>query len=197
MISCHWRIMPELLVVEERDLHRDPVRRERHQLLAGHLEAAVAADRPGLGVGVAQRGAHRGRDREAHRAQAARADVAVRPAELRVAREPHLVLARRRRRRWRRGRSARRSARRRSPRTAGRPSSAPEPCQELPSDSRAPLGELGEVLRARRRVHRAWTSLVRPCRTFFASPTIGTSTATFLPISAGSMSAWMIRAYGA
>ena len=33
---------PELLVVEERDLHRDPVRREGHQLLAGHLEAAVA-----------------------------------------------------------------------------------------------------------------------------------------------------------
>ena len=33
--------------------------------------------------------------------------------------------------------------------------------------------------------------------TRLASPTIGTSTATFLPISAGSMSTWMIRAYGA
>ena len=37
----------------------------------------------------------------------------------------------------------------------------------------------------------------RAASTCLASPTIGTSTATFLPISAGSMSAWMIRAYGA
>ena len=84
---------PELLVVEQRDLDRDAVLDEGHQLLERHLEAAVAGDRPGLAVRPAERGAHRRRHAEAHRAEAARADVAVRLAEPRVAGEPHLVLA--------------------------------------------------------------------------------------------------------
>ena len=49
---------PELLVVEQRDLDRDLVLDERHQLLERHLEAAVAGDRPGLLVGPAERRAH-------------------------------------------------------------------------------------------------------------------------------------------
>ena len=93
MISCHWRIIPSLWLSSSAIFTGMSVRGEGHQLLARHLEAAVTGDRPGLDVGVAERRAHRRRDREAHRAQAARADVAVRPAELRVAGEPHLVLA--------------------------------------------------------------------------------------------------------
>ena len=84
---------PELLVVEQRDLDRDVVGDEGHQLLERHLEAAVAGDRPGLAVGPAERRAHRRRHGEAHRPEAARADVAVRVAEARVAGQPHLVLA--------------------------------------------------------------------------------------------------------
>ena len=64
---------PELLVVEQRDLDRDVVGDEGHQLLERHLEAAVAGDRPGLAVRPAEGRAHRGRDAEAHRAEAARA----------------------------------------------------------------------------------------------------------------------------
>ena len=125
----------QLLVVEERDLHRDPVGGQGHQLLAGHLEAAVAADRPGLGVRVAQGRAHRGRDREAHRAQAARADVAVGPAELRVARQPHLVLAHVRDVGGNVVGQARRCARRHSRRSGRRSAAPPEPCQDDASDS--------------------------------------------------------------
>ncbi len=84
---------PELLVVEEGDLHRDPVGDERHQLLERHLEAAVAGDRPRLALRRPERGAHRRRNAEAHRPEAARADVGVRLAEAGVAGEPHLVLA--------------------------------------------------------------------------------------------------------
>ena len=60
---------PELLVVEQRDLDRDVVRDEGHQLLERHLEAAVAGDRPGLAVRPAERRAHRRRHGEAHRAR--------------------------------------------------------------------------------------------------------------------------------
>ncbi len=40
-------------------------------------------------------------------------------------------------------------------------------------------------------------TLISSVRTALASPTIGTSALRFLPISAGSMSAWMIFASGA
>ena len=84
---------PQLLVVEQRDLDRDVVLDQRHQLLERHLEAAVAGDRPGRLVRPAERRAHGGGHREAHRSETAGADVAVRPPEAGVARHPHLVLA--------------------------------------------------------------------------------------------------------
>ena len=60
---------------------------------------------------------------------------------------------------------------------------------------RAPLGDLGEP-RRRGSAQLAWTSGVSLVSTRLTSPTIGTSTRTFLPISAGSMSMWTILACG-
>ena len=76
-----------------RDLDRDALGRRGDQLLGGHLEAAVAVDRPHHAVGPADLGADGGRDREAHRAEAAGVDPGVRLVELPVLRRPHLVLA--------------------------------------------------------------------------------------------------------
>src|SRR5699024_292218 len=58
-------------VVDDRDLDRDPLQGAGGQLLVGHLEAAVAVDRPHRGVRTAHLGAHRRRHRVAHRAQTA------------------------------------------------------------------------------------------------------------------------------
>ncbi len=59
------------LVVDDGDLDRDALDGAGGQLLVRHLEAAVAVDGPDRGVRPADLGAHRGRHREAHRAQAA------------------------------------------------------------------------------------------------------------------------------
>ncbi len=67
--------------------------RRGDQLLRGHLEAAVAVDRPHHAVGPADLGADRGRHREAHRAEAARVHPRVGVVELPVLAGPHLVLA--------------------------------------------------------------------------------------------------------
>src|SRR3989304_120280 len=83
----------QLLVVEQGDPDRDAVLHERGQLLQRHLEAAVAADGPGLLVGPPEGRAHPGRHAVAHRAKAGRTEVRVRAAETHVARQPHLVLA--------------------------------------------------------------------------------------------------------
>src|SRR4028119_1624726 len=83
---------PGVPVVGDGDLDRDPLDGAGGQLLVGHLEAAVAVDGPHGGLRPPVLGAHRGRDRVAHRAQPA----AVEPgARLLVADElggPHLVL---------------------------------------------------------------------------------------------------------
>ena len=75
------------------DLDRDALDRRRHQLLGRHLEAAVAVDGPHRAVGPADLGADGGRDREAHRAEAAGVDPRVGLGEPPVLRRPHLVLA--------------------------------------------------------------------------------------------------------
>ena len=67
----------EVGVVEDRDLDRDALGRGGDQLLRGHLEAAVAVDRPHHAVGPADLGADRRRHREAHRAEAAGVDPRV------------------------------------------------------------------------------------------------------------------------
>ena len=63
------------------------------QLGHRHLEAAVADDHPDLGVGAGDLGADRRRQREAHRAEAARGDERARAVVLVVLRFPHLMLA--------------------------------------------------------------------------------------------------------
>ena len=83
----------EVRVVEDRDLHRDALRRRGHELLRGHLEAAVAVDRPHHAVGPADLGADRGGHRVAHRAEPARVHPRVRLLELPELARPHLVLA--------------------------------------------------------------------------------------------------------
>ena len=83
----------EVRVVEDGDLDRDALRRRGHQLLRGHLEAAVAVDGPHHAVGAADLGADRGRHREAHRAEPAGVDPRVGMVELPVLAGPHLVLA--------------------------------------------------------------------------------------------------------
>src|SRR5680860_160235 len=82
----------ERLVVDDRDLDRDVLDRARRELLVGHLEATVAVDRPDAGLRTTDLGAHRGRNREAHRAEAPGVDPGVGVLEVHVVRGPHLVL---------------------------------------------------------------------------------------------------------
>ena len=63
------------------------------ELLIGHLEAAVAVDRPHDAVGLGDLRAHRGGHRVAHRAGAAGVEPRVRTLVLDELRRPHLVLA--------------------------------------------------------------------------------------------------------
>ena len=83
----------QLVVVEQGDLDRNVVLDERHEFLNGHLQAAVADDRPRLLVGATDCRSHRRGQPKAHGPQAARADMALGPAEARIASGPHLVLA--------------------------------------------------------------------------------------------------------
>ena len=62
---------PERAVVDDRDLDRDVVQGAGGELLVGHLEAAVAVDRPDRTVRRSGLGAHGGRDGVAHRSGAA------------------------------------------------------------------------------------------------------------------------------
>src|ERR1700761_8365450 len=61
----------EVAVVDQRHLDRCALDRAGGQFLVGHLKAAVAVDRPHLGVGSGHFGAHGCRDGEAHGAQTA------------------------------------------------------------------------------------------------------------------------------
>src|SRR5450756_183926 len=80
-------------VVDHRDLDRDLVDRTGGQLLVGHLEAAVAVDRPDRPGGVADLRAHGGRHREAHRAQPTGVDPLAGTLVVDELGRPHLVLA--------------------------------------------------------------------------------------------------------
>ena len=185
----------ERLVVDDRDLDRDALDRAGGELLVGHLEAAVAVDRPHGRVGPADLGAHRGRHREAHRAEATGVDPGVRVLVADEVGGPHLVLADagdvdrlgagdraeplddvlrgEARRRGRRSRAGTASSRRRG--TSPSPRSrrcCPASCS-------------------------ACSATIRSAITSRQSPTIGTSATRFLPISAGSMSAWITLAPGA
>ena len=147
--------------------------------------------------GHADLGAHRGGHRVAHRAQTAGVEPGARLLVADELRGPHLVLADARRRRSRR---VRRSCPIRwmtycgdsdavvGPVVAQRVGVPPgrRAAPTTRSGPRCPCCPLG---RDGGRSVRSMTSL--------QSPTIGTSARRFLPISAGSMSAWMIFAPGA
>src|SRR5580704_12899843 len=83
----------EVAVVDDGHLDRDALQRAGGQLLVGHLEAAVAIDRPHARLGTAHLGAHGRGHRESHGAQATGVDPGSR---LLVGDElggPHLMLA--------------------------------------------------------------------------------------------------------
>src|SRR5690606_35766218 len=83
----------EVAVVDDGDVDLDVLLRAGRQLTRRHLEAAVARDDPDLVVGTGEARAHRGRQREAHRAQTARGEQLPRVIVFVVLGLPHLVLA--------------------------------------------------------------------------------------------------------
>src|SRR5215213_6700136 len=83
---------PEVAVVQDGDLYVQPELLYCGELLDVHLDAAVAGDDPDGVFGISERHAHRRRQREAHRAEAAARAVAVRPRKLAELGSPHLVL---------------------------------------------------------------------------------------------------------
>ena len=82
----------EVAVVDQRHLDRHTFDRAGGQFLIGHLEAAVAVDRPHLGVRAGHLGAHRRRDGVAHGAQSTRVEPGARLLVGDELRCPHLVL---------------------------------------------------------------------------------------------------------
>ena len=84
---------PEVVVVHDEHLDRDPLLRARRELLHVHLDRAVAGDADDRLVRTADLRAHRGRQPEAHRAETAGVDPPARRREVVVLRRPHLVLA--------------------------------------------------------------------------------------------------------
>ena len=166
------------------------------ELLVGHLEAAVAVDRPHDPVRLGHLGAHRGGHGVAHRAQAAGVQPGVGAVVLDELRRPHLVLAD--------ARDVRRL----------RPGDRADPLDDVLRGHVPGLGlgvaervrrtqpihlgdPLGVVARRRRRRRACSAPRSASAMTSRQSPTIGTSASRFLPISAGSMSAWMTLASGA
>ena len=82
----------EVAVVDQRHLDRHTFDRAGGQFLIGHLEAAVAVDRPHLSVRAGHLGAHRRRDGVAHGAQSTRVEPGARLLVGDELRCPHLVL---------------------------------------------------------------------------------------------------------
>ena len=169
--------MPEVRVVEDRDLHRDAFGRRGHELLRGHLEAAVAVDRPHHAIGPADLGADRGRHRVAHRAEPTGVDPRVRQLELPQLARPHLVLADTGHEDAVVGRVARAASRCTNCGFSGPPSS----CVYLSGNCSCHVAQRREPLR-RGRARRAsscsdFTALISSLMTILQSPTIGTSAA--------------------
>ena len=84
---------PEPAVVDDHDDDRQPLERGGRELLAGHLEAAVAVDADHRRVRPGRLRADRGRHAVAHRAEAARGDERARLVADGVLHRPHLMLA--------------------------------------------------------------------------------------------------------
>ena len=84
---------PEPAVVDDHDHDRQPFERRGRELLAGHLEAAVAVDADDRGIGPRGLRPDCGRNAVAHRPEAAGGDEGARLLALDVLHRPHLVLA--------------------------------------------------------------------------------------------------------
>ncbi|CAH2600075.1 protein of unknown function [Rhodovastum atsumiense] len=82
-----------VLVVQDEQLHRQPVLRQRAELLDVHQDAGLAGDIDHQVLGMGDLHAHGGGQAVAHGAQAAAGHPAVRPVELEELGGPHLVLA--------------------------------------------------------------------------------------------------------
>ena len=185
----------EVGVVQDGDLHGDALGRGGDELLRGHLEAAVAVDGPDHRVGTTDLGADGGRHGEAHGAEAAGVHPGVGVVELPVLGGPHLVLA---------------DARGDDAVVGGVVAQLLEHVLRLERVARLALlvGErvllppAGDRLLPGACDRAAWRRRpAGPCSTETSSsitrrqsPTIGTSGRRTLPISAGSMSTWMILA---
>ena len=148
--------------------------------------------------GRADLGAHRGRNGEPHGAEAAGVQPVAAASRNGGTARPTSGAGRRPRCRWRPGRRSCRSARSRTAGTASRPRVRRTPSGYFARTSLA----AGDARRrttgcGRRSRSRPASAAIRSAMTSLQSPTIGTSAARFLPISAGSMSAWITFASGA
>ena len=83
----------EEVVVEQDDLHVQPLLHDGAEFLDRHLQSAVADEEADGAIRCAELGADGGRQAEAHRAQSAGGDDAARLGVLEVAYAYHLVLS--------------------------------------------------------------------------------------------------------
>ena len=186
--------MPEVAVVDDHDDDRQVLEHGRRELLAGHLEAAVAVDADDGRVGPGRLRADRGRDAVAHRPEPARGDERARPVAERGTASPTSGAGRRRSSRSRRrGRRSAPAASR--ARVCGL--SCRRRCRSAAGTRRARPRAGGATARCRRAVSSRRSSSARSARICFSGPTTGTSARRSLPISAASMSRWTTVAPGA
>ena len=176
----------------EHDDDRQVVEHRRRELLAGHLEAAVAVDADDRRLGSRRLRADRGRDPVAHRPEPARGDERARPLGEDVLHRPHLVLADAGRddhvvaggqrlelsiTRLRLEQSSLVAVAERELVAPARRSGAATPRARARRPSRCSADLVGELARA----------------TCLSGPTTGTSASRSFEISAGSMSRWTTR----
>ena len=81
------------MVVDDRDLDRDPVQGTRDQFLVGHLETAIAVDAPHHLFGLSHLGSHGRGNAEPHGARTTGGEPFHRPLVGQEVRRPHLVLS--------------------------------------------------------------------------------------------------------
>ena len=188
---------PEPAVVDDHDHDRQPLERRGRELLAGHLEAAVAVDADDRRVGPRRLRADRGRHAVAHRPEPARGDERARPVADGGTASPTSGAGRRRSSRSRRRGSAVDVAQRlehglRLEHALG--------AAVLVRVELAPLLELrvpGGALDRAGRPRAPSTSRVSCASASLSGPTTGISAWRIFPTSAASMSKWITFAPGA
>ena len=188
----------EIAVVHHDDLDGQGVRGDGGQFGDRHLEAAVAADGEDQLIGTGHLRADGGGKAEAHGAESAGVDPEARLVEADQLRGPHLVLA---------------DVGSDDGLAAGEAvdfvhqvlrldfvfgAGAIVGMLVLPgADLRPPLRARGFAFFGLNSGSSSCTALLSFCSTRLTSPTMGISGTRFLPISAGSISTWMTRAWRA